>query len=151
MSHILIAILSLLLSCGSPIRCNQESSLETKMTNQTKTCSYSNSCKAKNQSAEVSCKLTTPELRRRKESVVASLKQQILDEQELEDGYAFKFPGTDKVLDELTEFIKTERACCDFFVFGLSISGDKSEAWMEMTGTEGAKDFIEFELGLNEQ
>jgi hypothetical protein len=52
------------------------------------------------------------------------------------------------MLDELTEFIKTERECCDFFVFNLSISGDKSEAWLELTGEEGAKNFIESELGL---
>jgi hypothetical protein len=70
------------------------------------------------------------------------------DKKELKDGYAFKFPGTDKMLDELTEFIKTERECCDFFTFNLSISGDKSEAWLELTGVEGAKDFISTELGL---
>ena len=105
-------------------------------------------CKAKNKTSEVSCRLTTPELRKRKETVIASLKQQILDKKELKDGYAFKFPGTDEVLDELTAFIKTERACCDFFTFGLSISGDKSEAWLELTGADGSKDFIKSELGL---
>jgi len=62
--------------------------------------------------------------------------------------YAFKFPGTDAMLDELTEFIKTERECCDFFTFNISISGDKSEAWLELTGLEGAKDFIKTELEL---
>lgn len=56
--------------------------------------------------------------------------------------------GTDKILDQLSEFIKTERACCDFFIFGLSISGDKSEIWLELTGPKGAKDFIETELEL---
>ena len=61
---------------------------------------------------------------------------------------AFNFPGTDKVLDELTEFIKTERACCDFFTFALSVSGDQSEAWLKLTGAEGVKEFITSELGL---
>lgn len=110
------------------------------------TCSVN--CKAKNKTSELSCKLTTPELQKRKETVIASLKQQILDKKELQDGYAFKFAGTDSVLDELTEFIKTERACCDFFTFGLSVSGDKSEAWLELTGVNGTKDFITSELGL---
>ena len=106
--------------------------------------------KATNQSAELSCKLSSAKLVKRKETVLKSLKQQILETIELSDGYAFKFPGTDKVVDELTEFIKTERTCCDFFIFGLSISGDKSEAWLELTGPEGAKDFITGELGLVE-
>ncbi|HTM67618.1 MAG TPA: hypothetical protein VL093_14930 [Flavipsychrobacter sp.] len=97
---------------------------------------------------EMSCKLTSPELQKRKETVIASLKQQMLDKKELKDGYAFKFPGADSVLDELTEFIKTERSCCDFFTFGLTISGDKTEAWLILTGADGAKDFITSELGL---
>jgi len=104
--------------------------------------------KAKNRTNDLSCKLTTPELLQRKETVLKDLKEQVLMKKELEDGYAFQFPGTDKVLDQLSEFIKTERACCTFFIFGLSISGDKSEAWLELTGPEGAKDFVQTELGL---
>ena len=110
----------------------------------TKTCS--STCTAENKSSELVCKLTTPELQDRKETILKSLKTKIVQKKELENGYAFKFSGTDEILDELTEFIKTERACCDFFVFGLSISGDKSEAWLELTGPEGAKDFILTEL-----
>ena len=108
----------------------------------------SDDCKAKSKSGQLACKLTTPELQKRKETVIASLKKQMIDRKELKDGYAFKFPGTDKVLDELTEFIKTERECCDFFIFNLSVSGDKSEAWLELTGAVGVKDFVTAELGL---
>lgn len=107
-----------------------------------------NSCKAKSKSTDISCKLTTPELQQRKSTVLESLRKQVLEKKELKDGYAFKFKGTDAMLDELTEFIKTERACCDFFTFNLSISGDKSEIWLEITGADGAKDFIKTELEL---
>ena len=106
------------------------------------------SCMARNKSGELSCKLSAPEIRQRKETVLASLKKQVLEKKALKNGYAYKFPGTDKMLDELTEFIKTERQCCDFFVFNLSISGDKSEIWLELTGVEGAKDFIDGELAI---
>jgi hypothetical protein len=77
---------------------------------------------------DLTCKLTTPELRKRKETVIASLKKQMLQKKELKNGFAYKFTGSDKMVDELAEFVKTERACCNFFVFNLSISGDKSEA-----------------------
>ena len=107
-----------------------------------------NECKAKSRTSDLSCKLTTPELQKRKETVIASLKQKVLEKKELKDGFAFKFAGTDEVLDELTEFIKTERACCDFFTFRLSIGADKREAWLELMGIEGAKDFVTTELGL---
>jgi hypothetical protein len=127
--------------------CNN--SKDNKMTADNNTTSVcSDDCKAKSKSGELSCKLTTPELQKRKETILASLKEQMTDKKELKDGYAFKFPGTDKMLDELTEFIKPERECCDFFTFNLSISGDKSEAWLELTGADGAKDFISTELGL---
>lgn len=105
-------------------------------------------CTAKNQSKEMSCKLTTPELRERKETVIASLKKKVIEKKELKNGYAFRFAGTDNILDELTEFIKTERECCDFFTFAISVSGDKSEAWLELTGADGVKEFITAELGF---
>lgn len=108
----------------------------------------SDNCKAKTRTTELRCKLPTPELQKRKETVIASLKKRILDKKELQNGFAFKFGGTDEILDELMDFIKTERACCAFFTFGLSISGDKSEAWLELTGENGAKDFVTSELRL---
>lgn len=106
------------------------------------------SCQAKSSSTELSCKLSPPEMRERKETVLASLKKQVIERKSLTDGYAFKFKGDDKVLDELTEFIKTERRCCDFFTFNLSVSGDQKIIWMEIRGVEGAKEFIDGELAF---
>lgn len=117
------------------------------MTNTKIACS--DSCEAKSKTAKaLSCKLTTPELRQRKETVIANIKTRIIDKKELPNGYAFKFNGSDKIIDELTEFIKTERECCDFFMFNLSVAGDKSEIWLELKGEEGTKDFITSELEL---
>lgn len=107
-----------------------------------------NECVAENQNSEMACKLTTPELRERKETVIKSLKSQIIERSELKNGFAFRFPGNDKMVDELVEFIKTERSCCDFFTFNLSISGDQSEAWLEISGKKGAKEIILSELEM---
>jgi hypothetical protein len=103
---------------------------------------------AKNKKVELTCKLSSPELRKRKETVIKNLKSQMLEKNELPNGYAYKFPGTDKMVDELAEFIKTERNCCDFFIFNLSIGGDKGEAWLEITGPKETKDFIKTELEM---
>lgn len=103
---------------------------------------------ATNKDGNISCKLTTPELQKRKETVLASLKSKIIEKKEVPNGYSFKFAGTDAVIDELTEFVKSERACCSFFIFTLSFSGDGSEAWLTLTGPEGAKEMISDELGL---
>jgi hypothetical protein len=103
---------------------------------------------AKNTNTVLTCKLMPDELKVRKEKVLLSLKEKVLERRELPNGYAFRFPGDDVMIDELIEFVKTERECCDFFVFNLSISGDKSEAWLALTGVKGAKDFVTEELGL---
>lgn len=116
--------------------------------NQQKETPYNKSFITEIQKEQLSCKLTTPELQKRKENIIANLKNQIIEKKELEKGYAFKFAGTDKTLDELTEFIKTERECCSFFTFTISVSGDKSDAWLELTGNNGAKEFITSELGF---
>ena len=96
----------------------------------------------------ITCKLTSPEMQQRKATVIASLKKKILVKKELPNGYAYQFPGTDAIVDELATFVKTERLCCDFFDFKLSVKGDGSSAWLTITGPKGAKDFIKSELEL---
>jgi hypothetical protein len=95
----------------------------------------------------ISCRLTSPELQERKRTVIASLQKQVLEQKELPNGYAYRFKGTDAMLDELTTFIKTERQCCGFFDFSLSVQSDEN-VWLELTGPEGVKDFVVAEIEL---
>lgn len=96
--------------------------------------------------AKLSCKLTTPELHQRKKTVIAELKNEVLEKTETERGFKYKFNGSDKMLDLLNSFIKTERLCCDFLVFNITASSDSSFTWLELSGPEGAKDFIKYEV-----
>ena len=96
----------------------------------------------------LTCKLTSKELQQRKETIIASIKRQILEKKELENGYSYKFSASDSIVDSLSDFIKTERLCCNFFDFGLNIKGNASIAWLTITGPKGAKEFITSELGL---
>ncbi|HET8574375.1 MAG TPA: hypothetical protein VFL76_10965 [Edaphocola sp.] len=105
-------------------------------------------CSRSGGSQELSCRLTSPGLRKRKETVLEKLKEQTLEKKALPNGFAFRFPGNDIILDELAAFIKTERECCSFFTFELAVRGDKSEIWLTLTGPEGVKDFIVAELGF---
>lgn len=107
-----------------------------------------NDPKCQTTNAPLTCKLTTPELEARKATVLESLRRQVLEKKELENGYAFKFSGSDKMINELTEFAKDERHCCDFFTFNLSITGDTSALWFEIVGPKEAKEFIETEMKL---
>jgi hypothetical protein len=106
------------------------------------------SAKSKGNSKEITCKLTAPELQKRRAEVLNSLKTKVLEKKELKDGYKYKFESTDLILDELISFIKTERLCCDFFNFSILISADDNYAWLFITGPKGAKEFIEMEMDL---
>jgi hypothetical protein len=97
---------------------------------------------------KLSCKLTTPELQNRKRTVIAELKSLVLERTETPSGFKYRFDGSDKVLDLLNSFIKTERLCCDFFTFTITASNDQVCTWMELSGPEGTKEFIEHEIGF---
>jgi hypothetical protein len=94
----------------------------------------------------ITCKLTTPELQKRKATVIADLKTLVLERTELQNGFSYKFNATDTILDNLTEFIKTERMCCDFFTFQLMV--EDQTAFLSITGPNGAKEFLKQEVDL---
>lgn len=96
----------------------------------------------------LSCTLTSPELKLRKTTVLAYLKQQVLEKTALPNGYVFQFSGSNAMLDTLVEFIKTERASCSFFSFRLTAGSADGFSTLRITGPDGAKQFIEEELGL---
>ncbi len=97
---------------------------------------------------KVACKLTSPELQKRKKEVLASLKAKVVEKEEVANGYQYKFDGSNELLDELVQFIKTERACCNFFTFQLTIEDNASPVVLTISGPDGAKEFIESEMGL---
>jgi hypothetical protein len=94
----------------------------------------------------VSCKLTAPELQKRKATIIADLKAVVLERKELENGFSYKFDGTDEILDKLNDFIKTERMCCDFFTFQVTV--EDQTARLNITGPNGAKEFLRGEVDL---
>jgi hypothetical protein len=97
-------------------------------------------------SRTLSCKLTTPELQKRRATVIRDVKILAIDKEDIHEGVRFTFPGKDEVLDTLLAFIKTERLCCDFFDFRLSVQDEI--AVLEISGPEGAGKFLKDELGF---
>lgn len=94
----------------------------------------------------LTCKLTTPDLQKRRATVISELKGLVIRKQPLTSGLKFSFESQDEVLDKLVDFIKSERLCCDFLSFQLSVVEDT--ATLEITGPEGTKDFLEHEVGF---
>lgn len=102
-----------------------------------------------NTEKEIACKLTSAELRARREGVIAELRKKVLETVETTYGYAFKFAGSDATLGELMVFIQAERQCCGFFTFKLGIQDTESPIWLEVSGRSGVKSFIKEELGFD--
>ncbi|QNF31261.1 hypothetical protein HUW51_00460 (plasmid) [Adhaeribacter swui] len=100
-----------------------------------------------NQTLSLSCKLTNPELQQRKKKAISNLNQLLLEKQELANGYSYRFAGSDPMIDLVTDFVKIERLCCDFFHFNMAISNDNI-LWLTITGPERVKNFIAKELEL---
>jgi hypothetical protein len=96
---------------------------------------------------DLACSLSAPELQNRKATVLNLLKTQISEQNELENGFSFKFTGNDEIMDNLVSFIKSERQCCPFFTFNLVVGNDKDSIWLHLTGPAGAKEFIKSEIG----
>lgn len=96
----------------------------------------------------VSCKLTSPELQKRKAEVIVLLKENILNRKELSNGYQYTFKGSDTILDAVVTFIKTERQCCNFFTFKLSVEDEQSNITLRIIGPNGTKKFTNTEMEL---
>ena len=96
----------------------------------------------------LTCKLTTPELQERKRTVIAAVKKLVAERTETVKGVQYKFNDSDETIDLLTNFIKTERLCCPFFRFDLVVGEVENFVYLELSGPEGTKDFIEHEIGF---
>ena len=62
---------------------------------------------------------------------------------ELADGYALRFPGSETWANTLVQFITFERGCCPFFTFALLFEPEQGPIWLHLRGPEGVKAIIE--------
>ena len=66
----------------------------------------------------------------------------VLETQERENGYAYRFPAEDSWLEELVTLIRLERQCCPFLTFRLTAEPEDGPLWLEVTGPPEAKEFL---------
>ncbi len=90
------------------------------------------------QAVPLACLLTGEDLVARGDVVrplIASYQQL----QELEDGYAFQFPGEPEWIQRVVTFIAEERACCPFFTFELQYEPNMGPIWLRLRGSAEIK------------
>lgn len=80
--------------------------------------------------------------RERERIVLANIKASVLATDEIPSGFIFRFSSEDGSFAALNEFIVLERRCCPFLDFKLTVPRGNGEILLELSGPDGAKEFI---------
>jgi hypothetical protein len=90
----------------------------------------------------VACSLTTPELREREATLLAQFRSQVVETEELSQGFAFRLPGERGSIRLAAELIAAERECCPFLAFELAALPNVGPVILRVTGNAGTKQFL---------
>ncbi len=91
----------------------------------------------------IACSLNDNDLAARSAFIRRELFAGVEERQELDNGYAFRFPGEGNWRSKIDDFITTERQCCSFFRIELTFEPGLGPMWPTLTGPAGTKQFIE--------
>jgi hypothetical protein len=95
----------------------------------------------------IACNLDAAGLSGR-QHLLAGLIARASERRELKEGYAFGFASGTVGLVELAQIIEPERRCCPFFRFVVTAEPEGGPLWLEVTGPDTTKDFLQALLNL---
>jgi hypothetical protein len=85
--------------------------------------------------------------RERQKLLMERFRATVEEAQALPEGYAFRLRADAETILAAAEFITIERLCCPFLTFELEVGPAGKPVWLRLTGSVGAKEFIEAEFG----
>lgn len=91
----------------------------------------------------IACELTPAELEARRKGLLPGLLAQAAERVALDHGFRWRFAPSTEVLMAAVKTIDAERQCCRFLKFTLTVEPDAGDVWLEVTGPEGTRQFIE--------
>jgi hypothetical protein len=91
----------------------------------------------------IACSLTDLEFQQRRAELLRTFQGALLETKELDDGYAYRFLSGANWIAELAQLITFERECCPFLRFQLRLEPANGPLWLELTGPEGTKEFLQ--------
>ena len=94
-------------------------------------------------SLPIACTLSDVDFRQRREELLKTVIRAVVKTEELSNGFAYGFPPEAKWIAELAQFITFERECCPFLQFVLRVEPENGPVWLELTGPEGTKGFLQ--------
>lgn len=90
----------------------------------------------------IACNLSDPDFQRRRADLLKRFAVSVLEFNELDDGYRYRFPSADSWIAELGQLIAMERECCPFLRFKLEVEPAGGPVWLELTGPDGTKELL---------
>jgi hypothetical protein len=90
----------------------------------------------------IACLLPNHEQAKRREKISNDIFKRAEEIQELRDGFSFRYPGTDKWISKISEFIMFERKCCPFFTFELLFASNNGPVYLYIRGSKDVKEII---------
>jgi hypothetical protein len=96
----------------------------------------------------IACTLGPAALKARREDLLGGLVRQAAERIDLPSGYRVRFDAEPGVLGTIASVIETERRCCRFLRFDLTVEPDERAIWLEFTGPPGTREFLAGMLDL---
>lgn len=93
------------------------------------------------------CRLTGPELTKRKIKLQKEVFARVQQVEEVNEGYIFHFPDDDKLLLRIMDYMLTEKQCCPFFRYDLGIKANGEGVILKVSGTPEAKETLKALMG----
>jgi hypothetical protein len=87
--------------------------------------------------------LTPAEITARRVILLPGLLEQAAERTPLPNGFRWRFITSGECLAAVAETINTERKCCRFLRFVVTVEPDEGPIWLEITGPPGTTEFLE--------
>lgn len=90
----------------------------------------------------VACTLSPAALKARRENLLNALLHRADERRELPDGYRLRFAAEGDILSVIARTVDTERQCCRFLRFTVTVEPDDGPIALDLTGPAGTREFL---------
>lgn len=94
------------------------------------------------------CTLGPAAVTARRDDLLGTLVRRAEERVDLPNGYRVRFAPAEGVLTTIARVIETERLCCRFLRFQMTVEPDGEAIWLELTGPPGTREFLAGMLDL---
>ena len=94
------------------------------------------------------CTLTPDALRARREGLLSDLLRHAETQETLRHGMRLRFASSSETLATIARAVESERLCCRFLRFAITVEPEEGPILLELTGPPGTREFLEALLDM---